>query len=617
MALSCELVARTLLGEPHHTSSGESYYHCPNHEDKHPSLKINSRKDAFFCGPCGESGNGWKLAAFFAHVAANDKPAIAHWLKEHGITPNGNGEAAPKKEKLPNDAFREVAHFYYSPKLRNVRFEAPAEDGSKPSKKFQWQRFEKGVWVAGCGDQPKPLYMNTLMRDGDALGCVVGFEGEAKCDLAGQMGIPGFSFKHHLTNAECSKLAGKNVIIWPDADSAGEKQAKNAAKVLFDSGHPVHISLYVPSLDIPLAGDIVDAVKILGWDQEKILSELERASAYPPAPKPISIRLSELSEQPVSWLWKNRLPSGAITILDGDPGTGKSMLAVDIAARVTSGTPFPGETHRNTPANVIFLSSEDSITQTLIPRLRAAGANLARVVTIPYIPEFPGQQTFSRIPKDLEMLGTVIDQEQAKLVIFDVLVSYIPAELSTQRDQDVRLALSPLSMLANRTGVSCLATRHLNKNSGAQAIYRGGGSIAIVGAARCSMLLGRDPANPDTRVLAVVKSNLGIIPPSLNMTIVTENGVARAEWLGESSQTPDSLLAASTPESKSETSALSEAVDFLKQLLADGPAKVEDIKNDCRQNLISTKTMYRAKSELSIKSYRVGFGSSPWWWELK
>jgi hypothetical protein len=366
-----------------------------------------------------------------------------------------------------------------------------------------------------------------------------------------------------------------------------------------------------------MSGDIVDAVR-LGWDKKLIEALIHDAGEYPPKPKPVTIRLSDINPEQVTWLWKNRIPSGAITILDGDPGTGKSMLCVDIAARVSNGDPFPGEAQRNVPASVIFLSSEDSLSQTLVPRLRAANADLSRIVTIPYIPETPGQQTFSRIPKDLEMLGGVIEQEKAKLVIFDVLVSYIPAELSTQKDQDVRLALSPLSMLCNRTGSACIATRHLNKNTAGPALYRGGGSIAIVGAARCSLLLARSPENPDTRVLAVMKSNLGIIPPATTFTVTTENGVPKVDWIGESEHKAETLLfqQSQTPGERSSAPVLRDVMETLEGLLTDGPMKYDEITQTLRDSGCgaSKRTVDQAKAELGIKSHR---GNGAWWWEMR
>lgn len=613
--LSCELIARKILGEPHHISAGELYYLCPQHADVHPSLKINPRKNVFLCGPCAASGGAWGFAAWLARVGANEKKAVGAWLREHGF--EQAKEPATKKEKPERSAFREVAFYNYTPVLRNVRFEAPAKEGEKPEKTFQFQHFEKGVWKPGGAGMPKPLYVNQCFRDADQIDFAVGFEGEAKCDLADTLNLPGFSYKY-MTTAECAKLAGIEVILWPDADQAGIKQAKMAAELLHTSRAPRLIRICSLPLELPVSGDIVDAVKILGWTREEMDRLFAEAIAYPEPPKPIGKRFSQITEATPEWLWQNRIPRGAFSMLDGDPGTGKSMLALEIAARVSRGEPLPDNGQHHKAASVILLSSEDSLSHTLAPRLRMAGADLTKIIAIPYSPEQPGDECFTRLPRDLKILRRAIEQESAALVIIDVLVSYIPAELSTQNDQAVRLALAPLTELGEITGASFLATRHLNKNTGASAMYRGGGSIGISGAARCSMLLARDPSDPDTRVLAVIKSNMGIIPQSVNMTIASVNGVPRIVWGENSRHDAESLLAETgTRRDAEDTSALARAKKFLIDALSNGPVQAEQIKKDARENSISVGTLRRAQDTLNIDCYKSSGYAGVWYWELK
>jgi putative DNA primase/helicase len=611
---SCQDIARVVLGEPHHQSAGELYYHCPNHDDQHPSLKINLHKDMFLCGPCGVGGKSWRLVAFLARLEPTEKRAIALWLKDNGFA--WEKTVQPKKSKPTKDSLREVAQFYYSPTLRNVRFEAPSEDG-KPEKHFQWQHLEGDRWIPGDGGiKQKPLYANHLFRNSEQLNWVLGVEGEGKCEAAQKMNIPAFSYKY-MNARECQTLAGLAVVLWPDADSPGDKQVHAAAKMLLESKQPNGIRIICPPLELPLGGDIVDAIR-LGWTQERIQRLIDEAKSWPPPPAPLEIiRLSQLKAEEAHWLWPLRIPSGAITILDGDPGTGKSMLCVDIAAKCSNGAPFFAQSNGHKPATVIFLSSEDSLAQTLVPRLKAASADLTKVVSIPYVPEVPGQKTFSRIPRDLEYLGKVIEQEKAVLVVLDVLVSYIPAELSTQRDQDVRLALSPLSVLANRTGVAVLCTRHLNKNTQASALYRGGGSIAIVGAARCSLLLARSPENPEQRTLAVLKSNLGIIPSAVNFTInTTAERVPKIEWVSEGGCTAQELLPIDPSKGGPEDrNAIQDAIEFLVSQLGNGPVPVLDIQASARDGCFSWATVRRAKDTLGIKSHKPTLMGG-WYWEL-
>ena len=619
MRLSCELIARRELGEPQRVSGGEMYYRCPQHDDRHPSLKINISKNVFLCGPCNASGGAWAFAAWLAHVGANEKKAVGAWLTGHGFARENKPVAHEAKREMEIE-WREVVAFLYTPILRNMRFEAVVENGQKPQKKFQWQNLDNGKWVPGAGGQHKPLYMNHLMREADQPDMAVGFEGEAKADLAGKFDIPAFSYKV-LDEEECIKLAGLEVILWPDADHPGIKQMNDAAELMHQSGHPRMIRKVTVPLEMPVGGDIVDAVRDLGWGREQMMNLFRSAIKYPPAPKSIGVRMSEVVERRPEWLWRNRIPSGAIAILDGDPGAGKSTLALDIAARVSTGGTLP-DSDSGEVGNVVVLSAEDDLAATVRPRLRLAGANLENITAIQTSSNDPADECFVRLPRDLKVLEQAMEQMgSVKLVILDVFTAYMPPELSTNKDQDVRHALAPMSALANRTGAAFLLLRHLNKNVGTAAIYRGGGSVAITGAARASLLLARDQINPDERTLAVVKSNLGPIPQSVNLKILSlPDGMSKIEWCGLNDQTAEDLLGsqsvANTPEQRAQTQVKDQAAEWLEEILAGGAMKADDVKEAARDNCISRRALESATAILGIKFYKEGFGGK-WWWEMK
>ena len=137
--LTCESIARAILGEPRHVSSGEAYRTCPNHDDKHPSLKINLHKDVFLCGPCGKGGKAWALAAFLGRLDPGDKPGVTAWLREHDLLDVST--SANRTHPTAQSEKRRVAEFYYSADLRKVRLE-PGENGK--SKMFVWEHCEGG-----------------------------------------------------------------------------------------------------------------------------------------------------------------------------------------------------------------------------------------------------------------------------------------------------------------------------------------------------------------------------------------------------------------------------------------------------------------------------------------
>jgi hypothetical protein len=182
----------------------------------------------------------------------------------------------------------------------------------------------------------------------------------------------------------------------------------------------------------------------------------------------------------------------------------------------------------------------------------------------------------------------------------------LPGDVNAHRDQDVRLALAELRALAERTGAAAVVIRHLNKSPGGNPLYRGGGSIGIIGAARSGIVLARDPDDAEARVLAATKCNLAAVPPSLRLRLVVEPGGAhpRVAWEGASAYTADSLL--SVPADPEERSKLGEATDFLRDRLGSGSAKARDVQRDAGQAGIGMETLRRARGRLRVIVEHVG-----------
>ena len=220
--------------------------------------------------------DGWALAAFIAGLDPGDKPGVTAWLRaRHLLNDSTNGSGTPRSAQCEK---RCVAEFQYSADLRKVRLE-PGDNGK--SKMFVWEHLENGVWVTGAGNQPKPLYMNNVMRDCDQLDFALGCEGEGKADLAGTLGIPAFSFKD-LMHAQCGVLAGSEVILWPDKDDSGLRQCNHAAKIAHESQQPRLIRVIDPPVELPDSGDIVDAVSLLGLGRAQIEELIHSASDWKP-----------------------------------------------------------------------------------------------------------------------------------------------------------------------------------------------------------------------------------------------------------------------------------------------------------------------------------------------
>lgn len=346
---------------------------------------------------------------------------------------------------------------------------------------------------------------------------------------------------------------------------------------------------------------------------------------------PTVIRLDGVQPETVRWLWPGRVPMGKLTVLDGDPGLGKSTLTLDVAARVSTGQAMPDGTYGDVdaPADVLLLSAEDGLGDTIVPRLRAAGADLSRCEALAEITDPPragrdGQPVAQpprppSLPQDVDVLAEVIREAGAKLVIVDPLMAFLGGGVDSHRDQDIRAALAPLAGMADETGAAVVIIRHLNKTPGSNPLYRGGGSIGIIGAARAGLLVAPDPQDDTRRVLAVTKSNLAALPPALAYRITpTPDGVAALSWEGATAHTAAQLLEA--PVDAEGRSALDEAVDFLRDALADGPQPARDVQRQAREAGIAERTLWRAKARLGVTISRQGEpgkrGGGPVSWQL-
>jgi hypothetical protein len=329
--------------------------------------------------------------------------------------------------------------------------------------------------------------------------------------------------------------------------------------------------------------------------------------------------MSDVKPETVKWLWADRIPLGKLTILDGDPGLGKSLITCDIAARVSTHSPMPDGTANTLdgPAGVLFLSAEDGLADTIRPRLDAAEADPSRIAARVYVKSADDISGIERLPTlaDIAVLEADIAAISAKLVIIDPLMAHLPDGVNANRDQEVRKALAPLAKLAESTGVAIVVVRHLNKMVGGNPLYRGGGSIGIIGAARSGLLVAPDPDDESgtKRVLAVIKSNLAAPAPALSyqLTTISENGVPRISWEGESGHTAASLL--TKPQDAEGRDALTEAVDFLKVMLANGPMPTKDVETEAKNMGIAVATLRRAKQQLRITPEKEGFAKEGRW----
>jgi hypothetical protein len=336
-------------------------------------------------------------------------------------------------------------------------------------------------------------------------------------------------------------------------------------------------------------------------------------------PEEIGQLLSSVEPEEVSWLWPSWLALGKLALVDGDPGLGKSAMTLDLAARVSAGNAFPDGAECES-AGVVLLSAEDGLADTIRPRLDAAGADTSKILALATVPDENGHDRLLSIPEDLALIEMGIRRVGARLVVVDPLMAFLSGDTNSHRDQDVRRALAPLAGIAERTGAAVLVVRHLNKAAANNPLYRGGGSIGIIGAARMAFVVGKDPQDENRRVLASTKNNLAMPPASLMFGLEeAESGSVKVNWLGNSEVSAKDLLA--TPQDHEHADARSEAVEFLSEVLADGPLPAKQVIEEADNAGIAEKTLRRAKKLLDVIVYRENTtgekrGSGRWLWKL-
>lgn len=325
------------------------------------------------------------------------------------------------------------------------------------------------------------------------------------------------------------------------------------------------------------------------WEGEAALprGNGKRRRPSPDAHDPLTLTpLALVRSRPLEWLWPELIPLSKIVFVDGDPDLGKSTLLLDLAARVSRDGVMPTGV-QGVCGNVLLFSAEDDPADTIRPRLEAAGADLHRCYDGDNLDV--GDQPLM-LPQHLFVVEKLLTRYDPRLVIFDPFVAYLDVEII--KDNKVRAALRPLKRLLQQHRCTAICLRHLNKGAGTKALYRGGGSIGLVGASRAALLVARDPDNERYRVLAQTKGNLGPRQPSLRFCLdfVPSAGACRVEWSPEpSAHTADSLL--QPPADPEEQSKRDEAVAFLRTTLEAGPMLAADL--------------YAAAKDLHIRDYEL------------
>lgn len=387
----------------------------------------------------------------------------------------------------------------------------------------------------------------------------------------------------------------ERVFLCLDADKAGEDACKRLAGLLPDTVSVTRIQPCMKDWNDVL----VHRAEIPNRNYFKSIVLKE-----PSKPETVKIiRMSDVELTPVDWLWKPYLPFGKLSVLQGNPGEGKTYFAMHLAAACTNGKLLPNM-ERMEPFNVIYQTAEDGLGDTVKPRLIEAGADLDRVLVID---DSDVQLTLSD-----ERIEKAIIENNARLVIIDPIQAYLGADVDMNRANEVRPIFMRLGQVAQRTGCAILLIGHLNKAAGMQSLQRGLGSIDIATAVRSVMFIGKLKHDPTMRILTHEKSSLAPPGVSLAFSLGDEGGF---RWVGEYDITADEMLSGIEPQRETK---IQQAKDLICALLAGGKQMLsEDIDKAALERGIPGRTVRDAKRELgdALKSKIVEGRKKVFWME--
>lgn len=547
---------------------------CPAHDDHSPSLSIGPRKD----------GNGVVLKC---HAGCDYRDILdAIGLAEGDLFDEPTMRAAYSDRNT-----------YVYPGGRQVH--------RKPGKSFP-QSGNKADRTLFCVDHVtagvNPVYVPEGEKDvlaAQSVGAV------AVCSAMG-------AGKAHL--GDWSPLTGHDVVIVVDKDEPGHAHARDIVNIVGGIAK-------VRTVEAKSGKDLADHIAA-GFSLDELVpinigAHASRRTKTPPAVMQFNVvTLSNVTPEKVSWLWPGWLPVGKVVTLDGDPGLGKSTLALTFAAIVTTGGMWPDGSPCDYPGDAVLLSAEDGLADTIRPRLDSAGGDATRVHAVQGVPMTDDPADGLRLPTlaDIAQLRHLVTATAARLVVIDVLMAYLPTNTDSYRDQDIRQVLARLSRLADDTGCTILLLRHLTKAKGGDPMYRGGGSIGIVGAARVGLLVAKDPDDATCRVLAPVKNNLSAAVGALAYRVVEDElrDVSHINWLGASDHNAEELLADA---SMDVVTAVDEARDWLSDYLTEqGRVRSRDAKADGKKHGgFSEDSVKRAAGKLKVVVDSEGFPRFTYW----
>ena len=346
-----------------------------------------------------------------------------------------------------------------------------------------------------------------------------------------------------------------------------------------------------------------------------------------PAPQPPLRCLADLPEQPQEWLWPGRIPCGSLTLLCGDEGRGKSLVTLDVAARVSAGLPWPHDGAPSPPADVLIFAAEDSLGRTIRSRLFAAGADLNRIHYIAtthwsHEPSSPAaacrlsasldtpfgaitHSPFASLQRDVRHLKAALEAlPDCRLVVIDPFPAYLDVDLYFDQPEEVRCNLAPLTALADRSNAAVLAVVQREQYARLQSGRKRSGLRTLASMSRAAYLIDRATDGPYRHVLLPVKNNLGDAATAAPFNVrEAPNGAALIDWSPEPLLlSRDRVVAIPNNDEPRRGAEIERAVAWLAHQLADGPVPSQDLLAHAIAIGISERCLSRARAKLGVQA---------------
>lgn len=310
------------------------------------------------------------------------------------------------------------------------------------------------------------------------------------------------------------------------------------------------------------------------------------------------INMADIEATEVKWLWYPYIPYGKITIIQGDPGEGKTTLILNLAAMLSKGEKLPESKEISVPINIIYQTAEDGLADTVKPRLEAAMADSSKILVI--------DESKCELSMTDDRLEQAIMETNAKMLILDPLQAYIGASVDMHRANEIRPVMKHLAEVAQKHKCAIVLIGHLNKAMGMKSSYRGLGSIDIPASARSVLLVGRIKDNPTIRVMAQVKSSLAPEGEPIAFELNKETGF---RFIGKYDISIDDLLNGTSTVSK-----VKQAETLIMDILSDGNARPQkQLQQQAKFRNISERTLNEAKKNLGVQSFR---SNNVWYWKV-